>query len=57
MPARCPGAALEVLYRRVPDALRYRLITEVLNEATRGEIDLRDSGWRASGPAKSSGLS
>ena len=42
--APCPPeariAALEVLYRRVPDALRYRLIAEVLNEATRGEIDL-----------------
>jgi mycothiol synthase len=42
--APCPpearAAALEVLYRRVPDTLRYRLITEVLNEATRGEIDL-----------------
>ena len=40
----CPpdarAGALEVLYRRVPDALRYRLIIEVLNEATRGEIDL-----------------
>jgi mycothiol synthase len=40
----CPpegrGAALEVLYRRVPDALRYRLIIEVLDEANRGEIDL-----------------
>ena len=42
--APCPpearAAALEVLYRRVPEALRYRLIVEVLNEATRGEIDL-----------------
>jgi mycothiol synthase len=37
-PAR--GAALEVLYRRVPEALRYRLIVEVLEEAKRGEIDL-----------------
>jgi ribosomal protein S18 acetylase RimI-like enzyme len=41
---RCPlearTAALEVLYRRVPDALRYRLIVEVLEEADRGEIDL-----------------
>jgi len=37
-PAR--GAALEVLYRRVPSALRDRLIAEVLDEARRGEIDL-----------------
>jgi mycothiol synthase len=34
------AAALEVLYRRVPEALRYRLIVEVLSEANRGEIDL-----------------
>ncbi len=32
--------ALEVLYRRVPAALRDRLIVEVLGEARRGEIDL-----------------
>jgi mycothiol synthase len=42
--APCPAAgrseALEVLYRRVPEALRYRLIVEVLDEANRGEIDL-----------------
>jgi ribosomal protein S18 acetylase RimI-like enzyme len=40
----CPpdarAAALEVLYRRVPSALRDRLIVEVLEEETRGEIDL-----------------
>lgn len=34
------GAALEVLYRRVPSSLRERLIIEVLAEAKRGEIDL-----------------
>jgi mycothiol synthase len=39
-PAEGRGAALEVLYRRVPEALRYRLIVEVLDEANRGEIDL-----------------
>jgi mycothiol synthase len=33
-------AALEVLYRRVPEVLRYRLIVEVQDEAARGEIDL-----------------
>jgi mycothiol synthase len=42
--APCPlearAAALEVLYRRLPEALRYRLIVEVLDEAKRGEIDL-----------------
>ena len=39
-PAEGRGAALEVLYRRIPEALRYRLIVEVLDEANRGEIDL-----------------
>jgi ribosomal protein S18 acetylase RimI-like enzyme len=34
------GAALEVLYRRIPSGLREPLIVEVLNEAERGEIDL-----------------
>ena len=34
------AAALEVLYRRVPESLRYRLIVEVQDEAARGEIDL-----------------
>jgi mycothiol synthase len=38
--AECRGPALEVLYRRIPEALRYRLIVEVLDEARRGEIDL-----------------
>jgi mycothiol synthase len=40
----CPpenrSAALEVLYRRVPEILRCRLIVEVQDEAARGEIDL-----------------
>lgn len=40
----CPldslGAALEVLYQRVPQVLRYRLVAEVLEEAQRGELDL-----------------
>jgi mycothiol synthase len=39
-PAEYRGAALEVLYRGIPEALRYRLIVEVLDEANRGEIDL-----------------
>jgi mycothiol synthase len=39
-PAEDRGAALEVLYRHVPEALRYRLIVEVLDEANRSEIDL-----------------
>jgi mycothiol synthase len=33
-------AALEVLYCRIPEALRYDLIAEVLHEANRGELDL-----------------
>lgn len=32
--------ALAVLYRRVPDSLRPRLIQDALNDAVRGEIDL-----------------
>ena len=32
--------ALEVLYRRVPETLRSRLIAEVLDEVKRGELDL-----------------
>jgi mycothiol synthase len=39
-PPEARPAALEVLYRRVPEALRYRLIVEVQDEAARGEIDL-----------------
>jgi len=39
-PPEARGAALEVLYRRVPGVLRDRLIAEVLDEAQRGEIDL-----------------
>lgn len=54
-PVEMRGAALEVLYRRVPAALRDRLITEVLNEERRGELDLsglwvvRDWGGRITG--------
>ena len=39
-PAEARAAALEVLYRNVPEGLRDRLIVEVQNEATRGELDL-----------------
>lgn len=39
-PPEARATALEVLYRRVPEALRYRLIVEVQDEAARGEIDL-----------------
>ena len=39
-PPEVRGAALEVLYRRVPDGLRDPLIVEVQNEAIRGDIDL-----------------
>jgi ribosomal protein S18 acetylase RimI-like enzyme len=47
-PTEARGAALDVLYRGVPDALRHRLIAEVLSEANKGEIDL--SGlWVAHG--------
>ena len=39
-PVESRRAALEVLYRRMPSALRGCLIAEVLDEARRGEIDL-----------------
>lgn len=39
-PPEARRAALEVLYRRVPEGLRDRLIDEVLDEAMRGDIDL-----------------
>jgi ribosomal protein S18 acetylase RimI-like enzyme len=39
-PVEARGAALEVLYRRVPAVLRDRLIADVLDEARRGEVDL-----------------
>jgi ribosomal protein S18 acetylase RimI-like enzyme len=39
-PGEARGEALEILYRRVPGVLRDRLITEVLDEAERGDIDL-----------------
>lgn len=41
---KCPpatiGEALDLLYRKVPSALRDRLIVQMLGEAERGEIDL-----------------
>jgi mycothiol synthase len=39
-PLEARAAALEVLYRRVPEGLRDRLIVEVQGEAIRGDIDL-----------------
>jgi mycothiol synthase len=39
-PPQARAEALAILYRRVPDALRPYLISEVLDEADRGEIDL-----------------
>ncbi len=39
-PPEARVGAFEVLYRRVPEALRNRLIIEVQDEAARGEIDL-----------------
>ena len=39
-PPEARAAALQVLYRQVPPALRDRLIVEVLEEEARGEIDL-----------------
>ena len=39
-PEEARGEALELLYRRVPAALRDRLILQILREDRRGEIDL-----------------
>jgi mycothiol synthase len=39
-PEEARGEALELVYRRVPAALRDRLILQVLDEHRRGEIDL-----------------
>ncbi len=39
-PVEARGAALAVLYRRIPAALRDRLVAGVLEEASRGEVDL-----------------
>ena len=39
-PLEAREAALAVLYRRMPAALRDRLIAGVLDEADRGEVDL-----------------
>ncbi len=39
-PVEAREAALAVLYRRIPAALRDRLIAGVLEEASRGEVDL-----------------
>jgi mycothiol synthase len=39
-PLEIRQAALEVLYCRIPECLRCNLITEVLDEANRGELDL-----------------
>ena len=50
LPSDTRTAALEVLYQRVPEPLRYRLIVEVQAETARGDIDL--SGlWIARGRA------
>jgi mycothiol synthase len=39
-PLHARAAALEVLYRQVPEAVRDHLIVEVLDEADRGQLDL-----------------
>ena len=39
-PPEAREAALEVLYQRIPDSLRPRLVAEVLHEASSGQIDL-----------------
>ena len=39
-PIEAREAALEVLYQRIPDSLRYHLVAEVLHEASSGQVDL-----------------
>ena len=39
-PPEAREAALQVLYQRIPDSLRSRLVVEVLQEASRGQVDL-----------------
>ncbi len=39
-PPEAREAALQVLYQRIPDSLRSRLIVEVLQEASCGQVDL-----------------
>jgi mycothiol synthase len=50
-PPEARNAALQVLYQRIPESLRARLIDEVIHEAATGQIDLsglwvaRDRPW------------
>jgi len=39
-PPELREAALQVLYQRIPDSLRSRLVAEVLHEASSGQVDL-----------------
>ncbi len=39
-PPEARAAALQVLYQRIPDSLRSRLVVEVLQEASCGQVDL-----------------
>lgn len=51
-PPEAREAALQVLYQRVPDSLRPRLVAEILHEASTGQVDLSglwvawDRSWR-----------
>jgi GNAT superfamily N-acetyltransferase len=51
-PPEAREAALQVLYQRIPDSLRPRLVAEVLHEASIGQVDLSglwiawDRSWR-----------
>ena len=51
-PPEAREAALQVLYQRIPDSLRSRLVAEVLHEASTGQVDLSglwvawDRSWR-----------
>ena len=51
-PPEAREAALQVLYQRIPDSLRSRLVAEVLHEALSGQVDLSglwvawDRFWR-----------
>ena len=51
-PPEAREVALQVLYQRIPESLRSRLIAEVLHEVSTGQVDLSglwiawDRSWR-----------
>jgi mycothiol synthase len=60
-PPEARQAALQVLYQRIPEPLRARLVADVLHEASAGQVDLSglwvawDRSWKFA-PERSTGL-